>query len=184
MTKKKGPVPAKAERKHCSLKFKQQSVLGVVKDGVLVAARDLGLVPAELYAWRTKAQQQGHDAEALQLQQSGVAWLKRRLVRLKVLLLQIPLICSAWREQRHGLPYCARMATQLSHLALDPARTQGCLPELVARQWRLERRRAALLLLSTHRLNVFSSTVQTRHAFLPRLGHPAPSAASAAGVTP
>lgn len=42
-----------------------QALPRAVKDGVPVAARDLGLEPAQLYAWRAKAQQQGQDAEAL-----------------------------------------------------------------------------------------------------------------------
>ncbi|MGB3462382.1 MAG: transposase [Rhodanobacter lindaniclasticus] len=83
MTKKKVPAQAKAERKRHSPEFKQQALLRAVKDGVPVAARDLGLEPAQLYAWRAKAQQQGQDAEALQLQQSEVTRLKRELARLE-----------------------------------------------------------------------------------------------------
>ena len=76
MTKKMVPVQAKIERKRYSLEFKQQALLRVVKDGVPMAARDLGLEPAQLYARRAKAQQQGQDLEALQLQQSEVTRLK------------------------------------------------------------------------------------------------------------
>ena len=50
---------AKAERKRFSTEFKQQALLRAVKDGIPPVARDLGLEPAQLYAWRTKAQQQG-----------------------------------------------------------------------------------------------------------------------------
>ena len=49
MTKKKVPTQAKAERKRHSPEFKQQALLRAVKDGVPVAARDLGLEPAQLY---------------------------------------------------------------------------------------------------------------------------------------
>ena len=41
------------------------------------------LEPAQLYAWRAKAQQQGQDVEALRLQQSEVTRLKRELTRLE-----------------------------------------------------------------------------------------------------
>lgn len=81
MTKKK--VPAPAQRKRHSPEFKQQALLRAVKDGVLVAARDLGVDPALLYAWRAKAKQHGQDAETHQLQQSELARLKRELARLE-----------------------------------------------------------------------------------------------------
>jgi len=81
MTKKK--AEAKAERKRYSAEFKQQALLRAVKDGVSVAARDLGLEPAQLYAWRAKAQQQGQDEEAQRLMQSEHARLKREVVRLE-----------------------------------------------------------------------------------------------------
>lgn len=80
---KKVSEQAKAERKRYSPEFKQQALLRAVKDGVPMAARDLGLEPAQLYAWRAKAQQQGQDAEALQLQQSETTRLKRELARLE-----------------------------------------------------------------------------------------------------
>jgi transposase len=83
MTKKKVPAQGKGERKRHSPEFKQQALLRAVKDGVPVAARDLGVEPAQLYAWRAKAQQQGQDGEALQLQQSEVTRLKRELARLE-----------------------------------------------------------------------------------------------------
>ncbi len=81
MTKKKAET--KAERKRYSAEFKQQALLRAVKDGVTVAARDLGLVPAQLYAWRAKAQQQGQDAEVQRVLQSETARLKRELARLE-----------------------------------------------------------------------------------------------------
>ena len=39
--------------------------------------------PAQLYAWRAEAQQQGEDVEAQRLQQSESARLKREVARLK-----------------------------------------------------------------------------------------------------
>lgn len=74
MRKKK--VETKAERKRYSAEFKQQALLRAVKDGVTVAARDPGLVPAQLYAWRAKAHQQGQDAEVQRALQSEAAWLE------------------------------------------------------------------------------------------------------------
>lgn len=46
-------------------------------------ARDLGLEPAQLHAWRAKAQQQGQDTEGQRLQQSETARLKREVARLE-----------------------------------------------------------------------------------------------------
>ena len=74
---------ARREHKRYSTEFKQQALLRAVKDGVPVAARDLGLQPAQLYAWRGKAQQQGQDVEAQQVLQSEHARLKREVVRLE-----------------------------------------------------------------------------------------------------
>lgn len=117
---------------------------------------------------------------------STPAW--RRWVTLRVpmlactglLLLQIPLTHAAWQQRRYGLPYYARMATQVAQLADDATQTKDCLPELVVCHWPLARRRAVLLLLSQHRLNVLSPQVQARHAYLPRVGSPLQSPASAA----
>lgn len=81
MTRKK--PEAKAERKRFSAEFKQQALLRSVKDGIPAVARDLGLEPAQLYAWRAKAQQRGEDAEAQRLQQSENARLKREVTRLE-----------------------------------------------------------------------------------------------------
>lgn len=73
----------KAERKQYSAEFKQQAVVRAVKDGVPAAARDLGLQPSQIYAWRAKAQQHGQDQEAQRLQQSETARLKREVARLE-----------------------------------------------------------------------------------------------------
>jgi len=81
MTKKKAET--KAERKRYSAEFKQQALLRAVRDGVPVAARDLGLQPAQVYAWRSREQQEGASAEVQRLAQSENARLKRELVRLE-----------------------------------------------------------------------------------------------------
>lgn len=81
MTKKK--VEGKAQRTRFSTEFKQQALLRAVKDGVPAVARDLGLQPAQLYAWRARAQQQGEDAEAQRLAQSEAARLRREVTRLE-----------------------------------------------------------------------------------------------------
>jgi transposase len=81
MTKKEGV--GKAKRSRFSAEFKQQALLRAVKDGVPAVARDLGLEPAQLYAWRAKAQQQGEDAEAQRLAQSEAARLRREVARLE-----------------------------------------------------------------------------------------------------
>lgn len=79
MTKRK----AEAERKRYSAEFKQQALLRAAKEGVSMTARDLGLPPAQLYAWRGQAQRQGQDAQAQQLMQSEHARLKREVARLE-----------------------------------------------------------------------------------------------------
>ena len=71
------------ERKRYNEEFKQQALLRAAKDGVPMAARDLGLQPAQLYAWREKAHRQGQDAEAQRVMQSEQAQLKRELARLE-----------------------------------------------------------------------------------------------------
>lgn len=81
MTRKKSET--KAERKRFSPEFKQQALLRAAKDGIPAVARDLGLEPAQLYGWRTKAQQQGEDAEAQRVQQAETAQLKREVARLE-----------------------------------------------------------------------------------------------------
>ena len=81
MTKKK--VSGSVQRTRHSPEFKQQALLRAVKDGVAVAARDLGVEPAQLYAWRAKVAQHDQIAEVQQLQQSELARLKRELARLE-----------------------------------------------------------------------------------------------------
>ena len=73
----------RGKRARFSTEFKQQALLRAVKDGVPTAARELGLVPAQLYAWRSKAQQQGQNDEAQRLQQSELARLRRELARVE-----------------------------------------------------------------------------------------------------
>ena len=76
-------VESKRERTRFSEEFKKQALLRAVTDGVAEAARSLGLQPAQLYAWRAKAQQKGQDEEVQRLQQSETARLKRELARLE-----------------------------------------------------------------------------------------------------
>lgn len=82
MTKKAAEGSVK-KRTRFSAEFKQQALLRAVKDGVPAVARDLGLQPAQLYAWRAQAQQQGEDAEAQRLAQSEAARLRREVTRLE-----------------------------------------------------------------------------------------------------
>ena len=81
MTRK--TAEAQKVRKRFSEEFKQQALLRAAKDGVAVAARDLGLQAAQLYAWRGKAQQQGQDAEVQQVVHAEHARLKREVARLE-----------------------------------------------------------------------------------------------------
>ncbi len=81
MSKKQ--VVDKAARQRFSAEFKQQALERAVKEGVPAAAQELGLQPAQLYAWRGKAQQQGQDVEAQRLMQAELVRLKRELVRVE-----------------------------------------------------------------------------------------------------
>ena len=80
MTKK---IEGKKGRKRYSAEFKQQALLRAQSDGVVVAARDLGLQASQLYAWRGQVQQHGQDVEAQRLAQSEAARLKREVARLE-----------------------------------------------------------------------------------------------------
>ena len=82
MTKKKVEAK-KQERTQYSAEFKQQALLRAVKEGIPAVAQDLGLEPAQLYAWRAKSQQHRQDAQAQQLMQSELARLKRELARVE-----------------------------------------------------------------------------------------------------
>lgn len=79
----KKAVGPKTGRTRFSAEFKQQALLRAVKDGVPAAALELGLEPAQLYAWRSKAQHQGQNDEAHRLQQSELARLRRELARVE-----------------------------------------------------------------------------------------------------
>jgi len=81
MTRKK--VVERAGRKRFSAEFKQQALLRAVKDGIPETARELGLEPAQLYAWRARAQQLGVDTEVQRMQQAEAARLKREVARLE-----------------------------------------------------------------------------------------------------
>lgn len=74
---------SKSQRKHYSAEFKQQAVLRAVKDGVPVAAHDLGLKPTQIYAWRSQARLQGADQQVQRLQDAELARLKREMARLE-----------------------------------------------------------------------------------------------------
>ena len=82
MTKKR-KAGSKQQRKQYSTEFKHQALLRALKDGVPVAANELGLEPAQLYSWRAKANQRGQDTEVQRLAQAETARLKRELARLE-----------------------------------------------------------------------------------------------------
>ncbi len=70
-------------RKQFSQEYEQQALLRAAKDRVTLAACDLGLQPAQLYAWRGKSQQQAQDGQAQQVLQAEHARIKRELARLE-----------------------------------------------------------------------------------------------------
>ena len=81
--KSKTKPPAKASRTRYSTEFKQQAVARAERDGVAVAAKDLGLQESQIYAWRTKARLEGQTSEEQRLMQSEHARLKREVARLE-----------------------------------------------------------------------------------------------------
>ena len=81
--KTKKQAETRGKRKGFSAELRQQGLLRAAREGVPAVARDLGLQPGQLYAWRAKAQQQGQDAEAQRLSQSEQARLRREVTRLE-----------------------------------------------------------------------------------------------------
>ncbi len=81
--KTKSKAVVKQVRKHYSPEFKQQALARAAQDGVVMAAKDLGLPESQLYAWRTKAKVIGQTSEEQRLQQSEHARLKREVARLE-----------------------------------------------------------------------------------------------------
>lgn len=82
MTKKQ-KAGSKQQRKQYSTEFKDQALLRALAVGVPVAANELGLEAAQLYAWRSKANQRGQDTETQRLAQAETTRLKRELARLE-----------------------------------------------------------------------------------------------------
>lgn len=80
MTKKTKPT---IQRKRYSQEFKKEALLRAAKDGVPIAARDLGLRPTQLYAWRNRATQRGEDSESQRVQSAETARLRRELKQLE-----------------------------------------------------------------------------------------------------
>lgn len=77
-SKKKGE-----SRKHYSNEFKQQALIRAGRDGVSVAAKELGLKPEQIYAWRSANRQRSQSGEEQRLQQAEFARLKRENARLE-----------------------------------------------------------------------------------------------------
>ena len=79
----KNQAEAKPARRRYSTEFKQQALLRAINDGVGTAARDLGLEPAQIYAWRARSRLEGRSEEEQRLLHSEQAQLKRELARLE-----------------------------------------------------------------------------------------------------
>jgi transposase len=73
----------KKTRNRYSAEFKKQALGQVEKDGVAVAARDLGLSESQLYAWRQKQRLERLTTEEEKLQRAEMARLKREVERLQ-----------------------------------------------------------------------------------------------------
>ncbi len=72
----------KVVRKKYSPQFKDQALERADRDGVQKAAKDLGLLEAQLYSWRSKRHQGNNSLESQKLQQADLARLKRENSRL------------------------------------------------------------------------------------------------------
>lgn len=81
--KGKTKTPTRASRNRYSSEFKQQALARSEKDGVAVAAKDLGLQESQIYAWRTKARADSQTSEEQRLLQSEHARLRREVARLE-----------------------------------------------------------------------------------------------------
>lgn len=73
----------KKARKQYSAEFKEQALKRAERDGVAVAARDLGLAESQIYGWRQKKRLEGLTTEEQKLQQGELARLKREVARLE-----------------------------------------------------------------------------------------------------
>ncbi|UXI70320.1 transposase [Tahibacter amnicola] len=80
MTKK---VVAKKTRNRYSAQFKEQALARAEKDGVAIAAKDLGLAESQLYSWRLKSKQAGQMTEEQRAILADHARLKREVARLE-----------------------------------------------------------------------------------------------------
>jgi transposase len=70
-------------RKHYSNEFKQQALIRAERDGVAVAARELGLKPEQIYGWRSANRQRSQEGEVQRLEQAEFSRLKREVARLE-----------------------------------------------------------------------------------------------------
>ena len=77
MTKKK--QAGKAARNQYSAEYKRESLALADKVGVAAAARELGLDPAKIYAWRSQARRRESRSEAEERLSVENARLKRQL---------------------------------------------------------------------------------------------------------
>lgn len=73
---------AKAGRNRYSTEFKQQALTRAEENGVVVAAKDLGLQESQIYTWHIKARTESQATEEQRLLQSEHALLRREVARL------------------------------------------------------------------------------------------------------
>ena len=71
----------KTERRQYSPPFKEQALERAKREGVVKAARDLGIAEAILYNWRAKSKQIGISFEDQKLKEAELARLKRELAK-------------------------------------------------------------------------------------------------------
>jgi hypothetical protein len=108
--------------------------------------------------------------EALQsLWRRRIATIIPVLACLLLIGLQIPYTRAAWYQRRFLVTYYHAMAVRLIQLADEPARTDGCEPELSVCGYPLDERRELLKILTDNQLNVFSLRVRQWHPFLRNL---------------
>ena len=70
------------KRQKYSSRFREQAIAQTKKDGVLKAAKDLGIHEAMLYSWRKKHERTGIPFEDQKIQSAELTRLKRDVARL------------------------------------------------------------------------------------------------------
>lgn len=99
------PKTKKTSRQRYSPEFKQQALRRAEQEGVAATAKDLGLGPTQVYAWRAQARRHGQNSEEQRLQQAELARLTRELAQREEELAFLKKAAAYFaREAKRGTP--------------------------------------------------------------------------------